>query len=101
MFGCDSAKRGEDLRLDPAKEPARIRAFFVHPNWARRGIGSEIMRQSEQAAAAAGFRRIDIVATLIGEVLYKKFGYRVIEGYEVPLQNGLGLPVVRMTKAIV
>jgi GNAT superfamily N-acetyltransferase len=101
MFGSDSAKRGEDLRLDPAQEPARIRAFFVHPDWARRGIGSEIMRQSELAAAAARFRRIEIVATLIGEVLYEKFGYRVIERYEVPLQNGLQLPVVRMTKEII
>ena len=98
MFGSDSAKRGEDLRLDPTQDPARIRAFFVHPNWARQGIGSQILRQSEQAAAAAGFRRIEIVATLIGEVLYEKFGYHVIERYEVPLQNGLQLPVVRMTK---
>jgi len=101
MFGSDSAKRGEDLRLDPAQDAARIRAFFVHPDWARRGIGSEIMRRSEQAAVVAGFRRIEIVATLIGEVLYERFGYRVIERYDVPLQNGLQLPVVRMTKEIV
>jgi GNAT superfamily N-acetyltransferase len=98
LFGSDSAKHGEDLLLDPRRDAARIRAFFVHPSWARRGIGSEIMRRSEAAALGAGFRRIEIVATLTGEALYQRFGYTAVERYEVPLANGCRLPVVRMTK---
>lgn len=100
LFGSDRGKTGEDLELDPRTEAARVRAFFVHPSWARKGISSEIMRRSETAALAAGFRRIEIVATLAGEALYLKFEYRVIERYEVPLPNGHRLPVVRMAKGV-
>jgi predicted N-acetyltransferase YhbS len=98
LFGSDRAKAGEDPQLDPKHDAARIRAFFVHPEWARRGIGSEIMRRSEAAAIAARFHRIEIVATLTGEALYAKFGYAVVERYDVPLANGYRLPVVRMAK---
>lgn len=98
LFGGDHAKTEEDRLLDPQSDPARIRAFFVHPAWARRGIGSEIMRRSEAAALAAGFLTIEIVATLTGELLYRNFGYAVVERYDVPLKNGHRLPVVRMRK---
>lgn len=99
LFGGDRGKVGTDVELDPKLDAARIRAFFVHPNWSRRGIGSEILRRSEAAAISAGFRRMDMVATLTGELLYERFGYRVVERYEVPLVNGCSLPVVRMTKS--
>lgn len=99
LFGGDRGKQEADSLLNPAADPARIRAFFVHPDWARRGIGSEIMRRSEAAALTAGFRRIDIVATLTGERLYSNFGYTLVERFEVALANGHALPVVRMTKA--
>ena len=98
MFGGDTMKMGEDLPLDPSKDPARIRAFFVRPGWERRGIGSQIMRLCEEAVLKAGFRRIEIVATLVGEHLYAKFGYSVVERYDIALKNGCRLPVVRMQK---
>jgi len=100
MFGGDTMKVCEDLLLDPMKDPARIRAFFVRPGWERKGIGSEIMRLCEGAVLKAGFGRIEIVATLVGEHLYAKFGYSVVERYDVALKNGHALPVVRMQKGL-
>ena len=100
LFGSDRGKTEADTALDPRKDAARIRAFFIHPDWARRGIGSAIMRAAETAAIAAGFRQVDIVATLTGEPLYARFGYAVVERYDVPLTNGHRLPVVRMSKRI-
>ncbi len=84
--------------LDPGSEPARVRAFFVHPDWARRGIGRAILAACERAIPGAGFRRIELVATLAGEPLYAACGYAVLERYEVGLPGGLRLPVVRMGK---
>lgn len=98
LFGSDRGKQEADALLDPSADPARIRAFFVHPAWARRGIGRLIMQASEEAARAAGFRRIDIVATLTGEPLYRSFGYTPIKRYEIDLPNGARMPVVRLTK---
>lgn len=100
MYGSDQGRQEEDLRLDPAVDAARIRAFFVHPAWARRGIGLSIMNACEQAITAAGFRKVEIVATLAGEPLYASFGCTVVERFEIPMAGGLGLPVVRMTKRI-
>jgi GNAT superfamily N-acetyltransferase len=99
-YGGDRGKPTEDPLRDPATEPAMIRAFFIHPDFARRGIGREIMRRSEQAALAAGFRAIEIVATLAGEPLYAACGYPVVERFEIPLANGLRLPVVRMRRVM-
>lgn len=98
LFGGDGGKSGVDALLDPSKDAARIRAFFVHPDYARRDIGSALVLKSERAAIESGFQRIEIVATLTGEKLYQNFGYRTAERYEVRLRNGLKLPVVRMTK---
>lgn len=100
LFGSDQGKIGEDAPLDPAIDAARIRAFFVHPQWARRGIGREIMKASEEAAIRAGFRRIDIIATLLGEPLYRLFGYQTVRRYDLPLQNGALMPVVHLTKNV-
>ena len=100
LFGGDVGRKREDRELDPLKDPARIRAFFVHPDWARRGIGSSIMPACEQAIGAAGFRRVVIVSTLAGEPLYAGFGYRPSERFAVELANGLELPVVRMERTL-
>ena len=97
----DCGRAGEDAALDPAHDAARIRAFFVHPDWARRGIGRSILSACESALCAAGFRDIILVATLAGEPLYASFGYAVAERYEVPLGGGLALPVVRMVKRLI
>ena len=98
VFGGDRGRVGEDAPLDPAHDSARIRAFFVHPEWARRGVGRALLTACETALCAAGFREAVLVATLAGEPLYEAFGYLVAERYEVPLAGGLTLPVVRMTK---
>ncbi len=98
VFGGDRARLAEEAALDPAHDPARIRAFFVHPDWARRGIGSSLLSACESALCAAGFREAVLVATLAGEPLYALYGYSAVERYEVPLSGGLTLPVVRMVK---
>ncbi|EDY21291.1 GCN5-related N-acetyltransferase [Chthoniobacter flavus Ellin428] len=100
VFGGDRQRQGEDAALDPIRDPARIRAFFVHPDFARRGIGRMLLTHCEEAIGAAGFREAVMVATLAGEPLYAAFGYAVVERYEVPLAEGLMLPVIRMAKAI-
>jgi GNAT superfamily N-acetyltransferase len=97
-YGGDSARREEDRLLDPAHDAARIRAFFVHPDWARRGIGRAILLRCEEAIVAAGFRRAILVATLAGVPLYARFGYVEEERFEIELREGLRLPAVRMGK---
>lgn len=100
LFGGDAGRAAEDAPLDPAREPARIRAFFVHPGWARRGVGRSLLAACETAAVATGFRRAELVATLAGEPLYAAGGYAVVERFEIPLRDGLTLPVVRMAKGL-
>lgn len=96
LFGGDRGRAGEDTLLDPRLDPARVRAFFVRPDWARRGIGRSLMCRCEEAIRGAGFRSVEIVATLPGEALYAACGYEVLERYEIPMAGGLSLPVVRM-----
>jgi GNAT superfamily N-acetyltransferase len=98
LFGADHCAGREDELLDPAKDAAKIRAFFVHPEWARRGIGTRVLEACESAARAAGFRRFEMGATLTGVALYKARGYREVERIGVPLENGELLPIVRMEK---
>jgi GNAT superfamily N-acetyltransferase len=98
MFGGDHDRPGEDALLDPKRDAARIRAFFIHPNFARRGIGRNILIACEAAIQKAGFESAELVATLTGEPLYASFDYTVIERYEVPMSGGLTLPVVKMAK---
>ena len=100
LFGGDQMKTADDPLLDPTVEPARVRAFFVHPDWARRGIGGAILEACTSAAAAAGFRRVELVATLPGEPLYRAFGFEVRERFEAPMADGQTLPVVRMTRTL-
>jgi GNAT superfamily N-acetyltransferase len=99
-YGGDRLHGRSDEMLDPAVDAARIRAFFVHPEWARRGIGRAILEASEGAARASGFSRAIMVATLAGEKLYEVNGYVAEERYDAPLPGGLKLPVVRMGKSL-
>lgn len=100
LFGGDHHATRQDALLDPARDAARIRAIFVHPAWARRGIGSLLLEAAEKAAMAAGFQRLEMGATLTGVPLYLLKGYRVVERMEVPLEPGISLPVVRMAKVL-
>jgi GNAT superfamily N-acetyltransferase len=90
--------RHDDL-LDPRSDAAKIRAFFVHPDWARRGIGTLVLDACENAARAAGFTRFEMGATLTGVKLFQKRGYAEIERIEVPLEGAITLPVIHMAKS--
>lgn len=98
LYGGDRWTGREDELLDPLRDAAKIRAFFVHPAWARRGIGSKILESCEAAARAAGFTRFEMGATLTGVPMYRARGYVELEHLEVPLENGESLPIVRMAK---
>jgi N-acetylglutamate synthase-like GNAT family acetyltransferase len=97
-YGGDAHGVRPDAELDPQRDAARIRAFFIHPAWARRGIGRSIMAACEEAIIEAGFHRVEIVATLAGEPLYAAFGYASVERFEIEMTADVGLPVVRMIK---
>jgi GNAT superfamily N-acetyltransferase len=99
LFGGDAIAGKDDQELDPARDAARIRAFFVKPGWTRRGIGGRILEACEAAAEAAGFTQFELMATMTGIALYRAYGYECREPYAAPLPNGLTLPMVRMTKA--
>ena len=97
-YGADKSGAREDALLDPAHDAAKIRAFFVHPDWARRGIGSGLLALSEGAARAYGFARAEMGATLSGVPLYQAKGYRETSQVALPLEGGDGLVVVLMGK---
>jgi len=98
LYGGDQFSGREDSLLDPSRDAAKIRAFFVHPQHARRGIGSLILQACEDAATDAGFTRIEMGATLSGVEFYRAKGYAEKEKNFVPLSNGESLPIVRMSK---
>jgi GNAT superfamily N-acetyltransferase len=98
LFGSDGASVREPELLDPAVDAAKVRAIFVHPAFARRGLGSLILAHVEQAAYAAGFRHYEMGSTLTGVPLYRLKGYVEVERIAVPLRNGEALPIVRMIK---
>ena len=98
LFGGDRWTGREDALLDPQQDAAKIRAFFVHPDWVRRGIGSMILAACEKAAGAVGFTRFEMGATLSGVPLYRARGYVATENLTVLLGNGESLAVVRMEK---
>jgi GNAT superfamily N-acetyltransferase len=98
LYGGDQFAGREDSLLDPATDAAKIRAFFVHPTWARRGVGGMILEACEAAARAAGFRQLEMGATLTGVPFYRAKGYAELERADVLLGDGLTLPIVRMGK---
>jgi ribosomal protein S18 acetylase RimI-like enzyme len=88
-----------DGRLDPAVHPARIRAMFVDPAHARRGLGRQILEASEADAARTGFRTFELMATLPGVPLYCACGYEEIERVTIELPDGMRLDCIRMERA--
>jgi GNAT superfamily N-acetyltransferase len=93
MFGGDRFAAREAGLLDPAIDAARIRAFFIAPGWQRRGIATALLRTCEAAAAAAGFARMALMATLPGVPFYAAHGYRP----DAPIDQNCGRVVVRFT----
>src|SRR5580693_4448486 len=87
LYGGDRWTQREDSLLNPEKDAAKIRAFFVHPAWARRGVGTLILEACESAAKAAGFTRLEMGATLTGVPFYRVKGYIELEHLAVPLAN--------------
>jgi GNAT superfamily N-acetyltransferase len=100
LFGADRTKTGPDPRLDPDAEPARIRAFFVDPTMARRGLGSRLMAHCTTAAADAGFRSLELAATMPGVPLYLASGFVIIEEFTIALPGNVIVPLARMRREI-
>ena len=96
--GGDKHKSAPERLLDPATEAAKIRAFFVDPAMARRGLGSLLMAHCEREAAAAGFSRLEMIATMPGVPLYRKLGFELVEQYALPL--AVPVPVALMRRAL-
>lgn len=101
LYGGDHAAELRDpALLDPARDPARIRAMYTDPGFARRGVGREVLRLCEGAARAAGFTRARMMATLSGEPLYRACGYAVVERVDRMSANGVGVPGAVMEKPL-
>jgi GNAT superfamily N-acetyltransferase len=98
LYGGDGWRERQDDLLDPKTDAAKIRAFFIHPDWARCGIGTIILDACEIAARAAGFTRFEMGATLTGEKFFRRRGYIAQKRIELPLENGITLPIVHMMK---
>lgn len=100
LYGGDQMKDATDPRLDPSTEAARIRAFFVHPHWARRGLAGRLYAACARAALEAGFTRFELMATRPGEPFYTALGFEVVERVSVTLPGGIDVPFARMHRVI-
>jgi N-acetylglutamate synthase-like GNAT family acetyltransferase len=97
-FGSDDSPVKDDSPLDPRTDPAKIRGFFVHPSWAKKGLGTRILLACEEAARGAGFARFELVSTLTGVPLYRNHGYIEVERVTLTLPNSVPYDAVRMKK---
>jgi GNAT superfamily N-acetyltransferase len=100
LYGADQWTDRHDELLDPRNDAAKIRAFFIHPDWARRGIGTLLLDACENSAKSAGFSRFEMGATLTGAKLFRTRGYASVRNLEVPLRNGESLPIIQMEKRV-
>lgn len=100
LFGGDHTGGRDAALVDPAKEPARVRAMYTDPGFARRGIGRLILSLCEEAARVEGFQSCQLAATMAGEPLYAACGYHSIEPFEAQTSNGVRVPLVRMGKSL-
>ncbi|MEH3038662.1 MAG: GNAT family N-acetyltransferase [Sphingomonas paucimobilis] len=100
LYGGDDGMVPRDVRLlDPATEPARIRAMYTHPDHARRGIGSAILATCERAALAEGFRTAELMSTASGQPLYARCGYVALDRADADV-GGVSVPLIRMRKTL-
>src|SRR5215217_4820423 len=100
LFGGDQFSSRDASYLDPQSEPAKIRAFFIHPDHARKGIARAILSQCESEARAQGFRALELMATLPGIEFYKSCGFSATGDFELELREGVKLELVPMRKEL-
>jgi GNAT superfamily N-acetyltransferase len=100
LYTGSSEQEGKARLLDPATEPARVRAMFVRADWTRRGLGTRILEACEAAARAEGYTTLSLMATLPGVALYERFGFRIIEYGEITLPDGVTLQCAAMERPI-
>jgi GNAT superfamily N-acetyltransferase len=99
LYGGDHTPGRSPALLDPARDAARVRAMYTHPDHIRKGVGRLILSLCESAARAEGFRDVELMATLSGEPLYRACGYEVVEVLE-DARGGVPVPLKRMRKAL-
>jgi GNAT superfamily N-acetyltransferase len=100
LFGGDHSAKRDAALLDPRTDAARVRAMYTSPPFARRGVGRLVLGLCEEAAAAEGFARVELAATMAGVPLYRACGYREFERFEADTQSGVRVPMIRMGKRI-
>lgn len=100
LFGGDQYTTRDASYLDPASEPAKIRAFFVHPGHARKGVGHAILDRCESEAAAHGFRAVELMATMPGVPFYRACGYEALGDYDLELSAEVKLELMPMRKEL-
>jgi GNAT superfamily N-acetyltransferase len=100
LFGADARAMRDATLLNPATDAARIRAFFVDPSWARRGLGTLLLAACESAAARAGYRRLELMATLSGVALYEARGFTAHGAVRHQLSEDIELVFVPMSKSL-
>ena len=100
LFAGPGDAEDDDRLLDPATEPARVRAMFVRGDWTRRGLGRAILEACERAARGEGFTRLVLGATLPGVPLYRAFGFEEVERITVTMPDGVSVPALSMQRAI-
>ena len=99
LYGGDQSPGRSVALLDPAKDAARVRAMYTHPQHTRKGIGRLILSLCEDAARSEGFQKVELMATMAGEPLYRACGYEPRE-HVVDDRGGVAVPLVRMTKSL-
>ena len=99
LYGGDHSAGRDAALLDPATDPARVRAMYTHPNSVRRGVGRLVLETCEAAAAAEGFTTLELMATRAGRALYEAFGFQPVEEVE-DASGGALVPLTRMRKAV-
>ncbi|WP_119300440.1 GNAT family N-acetyltransferase [Dongia deserti] len=99
MYGGDVSPGRDPAVLDPAKDAARVRAMYTHPDFVRRGVGRLILATCEEAARAEGFTRAELVSTMAGLPLYRACGYQVVERFSDD-RGGMPVPLARMVKVL-
>jgi GNAT superfamily N-acetyltransferase len=101
LFGGDQYEKRDAGELDPNSEPAKIRAFFVHPQHARKGVARAILAACESEARAAGFQALELMATLPGIKFYEANGYQATEPFELSVGEGIAIGLLPMRKELI